>query len=211
MSVKVRSTNPSEPNIVHSAHSIPLPIWRDLSWLSLLNHFHKFVVVGALLCSALLALLCFALLCSLCCARSAHIARITRIYELVGKRSSLSTTPSSSRTLCSSWRYSSYWPLFSTFALIPVVAVLVLCLLLLSGSSESFQRAQGVLAKRTLEYPDGGREVVDAPGGSESGDDDAGRRHEIVGESVVEVALQLEDVLHAFELFLVSARKETQG
>jgi hypothetical protein len=75
MSVKVRSTNPSEPNIVHSAHSIPLPIWRDLSWLSLLNHFHKFVVVGALLCSACFALLCFALLallCSLCSHRSHH-------------------------------------------------------------------------------------------------------------------------------------------
>jgi hypothetical protein len=44
-------------------------------------------------------------------------------------------------------------------------------------------------AKRTLEYPDGGREVVDAPGGSEGGDDDAGGGHEIVGEGVVEVAL----------------------
>jgi hypothetical protein len=61
-------------------------------------------------------------------------------------------------------------------------------------------------AKRTLEYPDGGREVVDAPGGSEGGDDDAGGGHEIVGEGVVEVALQLEDVLHALKLLLVSVR-----
>ena len=61
-------------------------------------------------------------------------------------------------------------------------------------------------AERTLEYPDGGREVVDAPGGSEGSDDDAGGGHEIVGESVVEVTLQLEDVLHALELLLVSAR-----
>jgi hypothetical protein len=65
--------------------------------------------------------------------------------------------------------------------------------------------------ERTLEYPDGSREVVDAPGGSESGNDDAGGRYEIVGESVVEVTLQLEDVLHALELFLVSERKESTG
>ena len=39
-------------------------------------------------------------------------------------------------------------------------------------------------AERTLEYPDGGREVVDAPGGSEGSDDDAGGGHEIVGEGV---------------------------
>ena len=62
--------------------------------------------------------------------------------------------------------------------------------------------------RHTLEYPDGGREVVDAPGGSEGSDDDAGRGHEIVGESVVEVTLQLEDVLHVLELLLVSARKK---
>jgi len=69
-----------------------------------------------------------------------------------------------------------------------------------------------LIARRTLEYPDGGREVVDAPGGSEGSDDNAGRGHEIVGEGVVEVALQLEDVLHALELLLVSARaEETKG
>ena len=60
--------------------------------------------------------------------------------------------------------------------------------------------------KRTLEYPDGGGKVVDAPGGSEGSDDDAGRGNEIVGESVVEVTLQLEDVLDVLELLLVSAR-----
>ena len=60
-------------------------------------------------------------------------------------------------------------------------------------------------AERTLEYPDGGREVVDAPGGSEGSDDNAGGGDEIVGESVVEVTLQLEDVLDVLELLLVSA------
>ena len=60
--------------------------------------------------------------------------------------------------------------------------------------------------EHTLEYPDGGREVVDAPGGSEGSDDDAGGGDEIVGESVVEVTLQLEDVLDVLELLLVSAR-----
>jgi hypothetical protein len=62
--------------------------------------------------------------------------------------------------------------------------------------------------KRTLEYPDGGGEVVDAAGGSEGSDDNAGRGDEIVGESVVEVTLQLEDVLDVLELLLVSARKK---
>ena len=40
-------------------------------------------------------------------------------YELSGYRFSLSCTPSSSRIGCSSRRYSSYWPLFSTLALMP--------------------------------------------------------------------------------------------
>ena len=62
--------------------------------------------------------------------------------------------------------------------------------------------------KHTLEYPDGGGEVVDAPGGSEGSDDNAGGGDKIVGESVVEVALQLEDVLDVLELLLVSARKK---
>ena len=62
--------------------------------------------------------------------------------------------------------------------------------------------------KHTLEYPDGGREVVDAAGGSEGGDDDARGGDKIVGEGVVEVTLQLEDVLDVLELLLVSARKE---
>jgi hypothetical protein len=64
--------------------------------------------------------------------------------------------------------------------------------------------------KRTLEYPDGSREVVDAPGGSEGSDDNAGRGDKIVGESVVQVTLQLEDVLHVLELLLVSARERTR-
>jgi len=41
----------------------------------------------------------------------------------------------------------------------------------------------------TLENSDSGREVVDPPGGLERRDNDAGRGYEIVGESVVEVAL----------------------
>jgi len=42
-------------------------------------------------------------------------------YELSGYRFSLRFTPSSSRTPSSSCRYSSYWPLFSTFVLMPEV------------------------------------------------------------------------------------------
>lgn len=58
---------------------------------------------------------------------------------------------------------------------------------------------------RTLKYPHSGREVVDSPRGSQGGGDDGWRGHEVVGEGVVEVALQFEDVLHLLEFFFVSA------
>lgn len=44
--------------------------------------------------------------------------------------------------------------------------------------------------RRTLEDANGGGEVVDPPGGLESSNDDDGRRDEIVGEGVVQVALR---------------------
>ena len=50
-----------------------------------------------------------------------------------GYRSSLRLTPSSSRRSFSSSRYSSYWPLFSTFALIPISSMLI------SGLSRRFR------------------------------------------------------------------------
>lgn len=43
--------------------------------------------------------------------------------------------------------------------------------------------------RRTLKDADGGREVVDPPSGAESGGEDGGGGDEIVGESVVQVAL----------------------
>lgn len=55
-----------------------------------------------------------------------------------------------------------------------------------------------------LEYPHGGGEVVDAAGGAEGSGDDRWGWDQIVGESVVEVALQLEDVLDRVEFLLVS-------
>ena len=42
---------------------------------------------------------------------------------------------------------------------------------------------------RTLEDSDSRGEIVDAPGGLESGSDDRGRGNEIVGEAVVQVSL----------------------
>lgn len=59
--------------------------------------------------------------------------------------------------------------------------------------------------ERTLKDSHGGGEVVDAAGGLKSGDDDGGRRDEIVGEGVVQVALQLEHVRNTLEFLLVSA------
>lgn len=43
---------------------------------------------------------------------------------------------------------------------------------------------------RTFEDPDGGGEIVDSSRGSQSGGDDGRRWDEIVGEAVVEVALE---------------------
>jgi hypothetical protein len=56
----------------------------------------------------------------------------------------------------------------------------------------------------TLKHSDGSRVVVDPTGSSEGGDDNGGRWHEIVGESVVEIALKLEDILDGLKLLLVS-------
>ena len=47
----------------------------------------------------------------------------------------------------------------------------------------------GYSGRRTLENPDSGGEVVDTPGGTESGGDDGRRGDEIVGEAVVQVTL----------------------
>ena len=56
---------------------------------------------------------------------------------------------------------------------------------------------------RTFEYSHRGREVVDSSRCPECSDDDRWGRHKIVGEGVVEIALQLEDVLHLIKLLLV--------
>ena len=61
--------------------------------------------------------------------------------------------------------------------------------------------------RRTLEYPHSSRVVVDSAGGLEGGGDDGGRGDEVVGEGVVQVALQLEDVLDGVEFLLVSVAR----
>ena len=50
-------------------------------------------------------------------------SRVYSFYEASGYMLSFKFTPNSSRMGWSSFRYSSYWPLFSTFALIPVYCV----------------------------------------------------------------------------------------
>jgi hypothetical protein len=42
---------------------------------------------------------------------------------------------------------------------------------------------------RTLEYPDSRGEVVDTPGGADSGGEDGGRGDQIVCETVVQISL----------------------
>lgn len=58
----------------------------------------------------------------------------------------------------------------------------------------------GTGTTRTLENSDGGSEVVDPSGGTESSSDDSGRGDEIVGESVVEVALDWEAISRIFNV-----------
>lgn len=56
----------------------------------------------------------------------------------------------------------------------------------------------------TFEYSHGCGEVVDSSRSSEGGGDDSWRRNEIVGEGIVEIALEFEDILDLIEFFLVS-------
>jgi hypothetical protein len=62
-----------------------------------------------------------------------------------------------------------------------------------------------------LEDPNGGGEVVDSPRGPKGGGHDGGGGDEIVGEGVVQVALELENVLNTVKLLLVAGRKLLEG
>jgi hypothetical protein len=59
----------------------------------------------------------------------------------------------------------------------------------------------------TFEYPNGGRVVIDSSRSLQRSSDDGGGRDEIVGEGVVEVALQLENILDLVEFLLISVAK----
>ena len=58
---------------------------------------------------------------------------------------------------------------------------------------------------RTFKHPYRSRKIIDSPCRSQGSSDDGGRGDEIVGEGVVEVALELEDILDLLEFFFVSA------
>jgi hypothetical protein len=102
-----------------------------------------------------------------------------------GYRSSLSMMPSSSRRGFSSSRYCWYWPLFSTFALIPVTRLSAL-------SARPFLALLPVSADLvlTLEDPHGGGEIVNPSGGFQGGNEHGRRGDQVVGEGVVQVALR---------------------
>jgi len=67
------------------------------------------------------------------------------------------------------------------------------------------------LGLETLENTDGGGEVVHPAGGLQGSDDDAGRGDKIVGEGVVEVALELEDILNTIKLLLEPSSELLEG
>ena len=58
-----------------------------------------------------------------------------------------------------------------------------------------------------LKHPDCGRVVVHATGGTNSGFDDGGGRDKVVGETVVEAALDLEEILSRLEEVDVALRE----
>lgn len=55
------------------------------------------------------------------------------------------------------------------------------------------------LLPNTLKYPNGGRVVVDATGSAESSLNDGRRRNQVVGEAIVQTALELEQILGLLE------------
>lgn len=59
---------------------------------------------------------------------------------------------------------------------------------------------------RTLEDADSGGEVVDSAGGLEGSGDNGDGGDQVVSESVVQVALKLENILDRVELLLVSVK-----
>lgn len=58
--------------------------------------------------------------------------------------------------------------------------------------------------QHTFKHPHSSGVIIYASRGPQRGSDDGGGGDEIVGEGVVEVALQLEDVLDLVEFFFVS-------
>ena len=63
------------------------------------------------------------------------------------------------------------------------------------------------LLLNTLEDADSSRVVVNATGGTDSGFDDGGGRDKVVGETVVEAALDLEEILSRLEEVDVALRE----
>jgi hypothetical protein len=93
----------------------------------------------------------------------------------------------------SSSRYWSYWPRFSTFALIPITTLSSanypirnpnLCLMPMPARAESWWT-------RTLKDSHSCRVVIDSPRRLQRSSKDGGWRYEIVCESVVEITLFL--------------------
>jgi hypothetical protein len=106
--------------------------------------------------------------------------------------------PNSSLNGSNSFKYSSYCILFSTLALIPSPSV--------SLHSKS-QQAQSTehSAKRTFKDPHSSWEIINSPRRSQSRRDYRRAGNKIVGKGIVQIALELEDILHSIELVLVPA------
>jgi len=106
------------------------------------------------------------------------------LYFDSGYRSSFKLTPNSSRSGLSSSKYCSYWPLFSTFALIPIAY----------HGQLRWHPLKPFLSTRpktahTLEDPNRCGKVVDPSGRLQCCRDDWRWRDEIVGKGIVKVSL----------------------
>ena len=73
-------------------------------------------------------------------------------------------------------------------------------------SAAIFLLTNGACSLLTFKHSDRSRVIIHSPRGFQGGCNDGGRGHEIVGEGIVEVALELEDVLDLVELFFVSTK-----
>jgi len=109
--------------------------------------------------------------------------------------------PSSSLNGSNSFKYSSYCSLFSTLALIPITQSDHIR----KVNDEHGTQKQNSQPKRTFKDPHSSRKIINSPRRSQCCSDHRRTRHKIIRKCIIQVALELEYVLHGIEFILVPA------